>query len=226
MKTSASAAAGGATGLLLLLAAACFGAAPPPASKHLVLDSRVILSTENAQLRPGTVQKDARNPLMPADKPWEDSLDNLYANVIYDQEEHLFKLWYHTLIVTPEARAKMMDPAADRRPPRYNMYATSTDGIVWEKPVLGLCGFDGSKKNNIITADAWNTGVFKDLHETDPSRRYKMIYDQGRGALFSRFSADGIHWDAGTHGEGFNNNGDTHNNAFWDPRRNRYVLTP
>ena len=198
-------------------------AAPPSASSHLVLDTRVILATENARLRPGVVQKDLRNPLLPADKPWENSLDNLYANVIYDQEERVFKLWYHTLIVSPEARAKMMDSAEDPRPPRYNLYATSTDGIVWEKPVLGFYGFDGSKDTNIITADAWNTGVFKDLHESDPARRYKMIYDKGRGDLFARFSADGVHWDAGTRGYGFNNNGDTHNNAFWDSRRNCYV---
>ena len=197
--------------------------ARPSASRHLVLDTRVILATDNARLRPGVIQKDPRNPLMPVDKPWEDSLDNLYANVIYDHQEHLFKLWYHTLIVSPEARTKMMDPAEDLRPPRYNLYATSTDGIVWEKPVLGLYGFDGSKETNIITADAWNTGVFKDLHEADPARRYKMIYDKGRGDLFARFSSDGVHWDAGTRGHDFNNNGDTHNNAFWDARRNRYV---
>lgn len=210
-------------GFWVALAASVSVAAPQSSSKHLVLDSRVIQSTENARLCVGTVQKDPRNPLMPADKPWEDSLDNLYANVIYDDEEHLFKLWYHTLIVSPKARAKMMDTADDRRPPRYNMYATSADGIVWEKPVLGLYGFDGSKETNIITPDAWNTGVFKDLHETDPARRYKMIYDKGRGDLYSRFSADGIHWDDGTRGEGFSNNGDTHNNAFWDARHNRYV---
>src|SRR5262245_27056308 len=33
---------------------------------------------------------------------------------------------------------------------QYLCYATSKDGITWEKPDLGLVEFGGSKKNNII----------------------------------------------------------------------------
>ena len=202
-----------------------FLASPAPAETQLFLDTRVVAATENAELVIGTVEKDAANPLFQADKPWEDSLDNLYANLIFDEEDQRFKLWYATLIVTEEGQRRMTVPNGlpSPHPQRYNLYAESVDGIRWEKPELGLVPYDGSAANNILTYDAANTGVFKDLRESDPARRYKMVLDHGRGNLFRRFSADGIHWSVKEPMFGFNRNGDTHNNAFWDSRGQRYV---
>ena len=54
--------------------------------KYLLLDSRVIKNTENAKLTLGTVKKHPANPLFGEDKPWEPRFDNLYPNVIYDEE--------------------------------------------------------------------------------------------------------------------------------------------
>lgn len=61
---------------------------------HLLLDSRIIESTDNAKLTPGTVNKHPANPLLVEDKPWEPRFDNMYPNVIYDDEEKLYKWWY------------------------------------------------------------------------------------------------------------------------------------
>lgn len=59
-------------------------------------------------------------------------------------------------------------------------------------------------------------GVFKDEHETNPARRYKMVSDVGLGKPQVRFSPDGIHWGPVSEVKGFGaQNGDTHNNAFW-----------
>ena len=64
-------------GLLIALASATLRA-----DTLLVLDTRVIESADNARLVPGRVTKHPANPLFQADKPWENSLNNLYPNVI------------------------------------------------------------------------------------------------------------------------------------------------
>jgi hypothetical protein len=75
---------------------------------------------------------------------------------------------------------------------RYTCYATSRDGIHWEKPVL-----DVLQGTNVVHAgDRDSCTVWLDLEENDPQRRYKMFLSHGDGewALSVYFSADGIHW--------------------------------
>ena len=71
----------------------------PRRDRYLLLDSRIIESTGNAILTVGAVQKDKRNPLFKEDKPWEPRFDNLYANVLYDEDEKLYKCWYSPFII-------------------------------------------------------------------------------------------------------------------------------
>lgn len=52
--------------------------------KHLLLDSHVLEAAENARLVLGTPQKHPANPLFQADKPWENSMNSLYPNAIWD----------------------------------------------------------------------------------------------------------------------------------------------
>ncbi|MBL9116631.1 MAG: hypothetical protein JNJ83_16610 [Verrucomicrobiaceae bacterium] len=197
---------------------------PLLAEKLLVLDSRVIESVENAQLRPGTVIKHDGNPLFQADKPWENSLNNLYPNVIWDDQEKIFKMWYKCVLADKEAIAQMDGPSTVHDVGWYLLYATSKDGLKWEKPKLGLHAFGGTKATNIVARDCPNVGVFKDLHDVDPTRRYKMVSDVGLGKPQVRFSPDGIHWSDVIDAKGFGaQNGDTHNNAFWDEGISKYV---
>ena len=56
----------------------------PGNRRFLLLDSRIIASTENAKLEVGKVEKHTANPLFEEDKLWEMRFDNLYGNVIYD----------------------------------------------------------------------------------------------------------------------------------------------
>jgi hypothetical protein len=80
-------------------------------------------------------------------------------------------------------------------------YATSKDGITWEKPSLGLVEFKGSRNNNIVKLDAptlWSTfAVLHDPEEPDPQRRFKAAYEakpNGRIVFCVAFSPDGLHW--------------------------------
>ena len=73
-------------------------------------------------------------------------------------------------------------------------YATSRDGIAWDKPELGRVDYRGSRANNMVLRGPHGAGVLKDARETDPSRRYKMFTSLGEQELAVAFSADGIRW--------------------------------
>jgi len=192
--------------------------------KYLILDSRVVERVANAKLVLGSPVKHEGNPVIQADKSWENSMNNLYPNVIWDEQEKIFKLWYKCVLADKDVIAQMDRPSTVHDVGWYLLYATSKDGTHWSKPELGLHKFAGSAANNIVARDCPNVGVFKDLHDADASRRYKMVSDVGLGKPQVRFSADGIHWGDAMDVKGFGaQNGDTHNNAFWDERSGKYL---
>lgn len=200
-------------------------------TRYLVLDDRIIDEVIAAKLTLGEVTKHPQNPLFGEDRPWEPRFNNVYANVIYDLEDKLYKCWYNPFIIDervthtpPEKRHPDFGNYMDVTPNRREMglcYAVSKDGIYWEKPELGLIEFDGSKQNNIVMRRVNGAGVFKDAGETDPSRRYKMFFC-GEPQMTVAFSPDGLHWDepipipeVEAHG--------THPNAFWAGALGKYV---
>ncbi|MDE0300761.1 MAG: hypothetical protein OXN17_19150 [Candidatus Poribacteria bacterium] len=200
-------------------------------TRHLVLDSRIIAETVNAKLTVGEVSKHPGNPLFAEDKPWEPRYDNVYANVIYDEDDEIYKCWYNPFIVdervtgTPsEKRNPDSLDYSDIKPDHREMglcYAVSTDGIRWDKPDLGLVEFDGNKRNNLLVREIHGAGVFKDYRETDPAKRYKMFHC-GSPQMEVLFSADGLRWcepipipEIEAHG--------THAIACWAPSLGKYV---
>lgn len=215
--------------MIAVLVFANQGAAQPSlqdSRKHLLLDSRVVQRVEGAELVLGAPKKHPANPLMKADQPWENSLNNLYANVIFDPDAKLFKMWYGDVLADKDAIAKMDPPRTVHDVGWYELYATSDDGVRWTRPSLGQHAFAGSKANNAVVRDTPNVGVFRDSNpKCPPDRLYKMIYDVGLGKMRVRFSADGIRWGEPIEPKGFGTRtGDTHNNAFWDARRGKYVV--
>ncbi|MHC4201571.1 MAG: HEAT repeat domain-containing protein, partial [Planctomycetota bacterium] len=154
--------------------------------RYLVLDSRIIESKENVQLTVGAAKKDANNPLFKEDKPWEPRFDNPYCSVIYDDEEKIYKCWYSIFTRSggsgdfpgeglPSDKRAWVKWKEGRR--GFGVcYATSKDGIAWEKPELGLIEFEGNKRNNIVINAVHGVAVMKDPHETDPEKRYKAIH--------------------------------------------------
>ncbi len=191
----------------------------------LLLDSRIVEKVENAKLVVGTAKKHEANPLFGEDKPWEKRFDNLYGNVIYDEDEKIYKCWYSPFIIDHSAKGMTLEERDNKPyedPDDREMgicYAVSKDGISWEKPNLGLVDYENSKNNNIIWRGPHGAGIFKDKRETDPGRRYKTIF-QG---LKTSVSSNGIQWEVPIPCAGVDVAGDTHNNAFWAPTLNKYV---
>ncbi len=134
------------------------------------------------------VQQPARaqtEPVLRADRPWEGSAVQMWGSVLYDGDEDLLKMWYFT-----------HGPAgAGNEAQKYICYASSTDGVKWDKPELGVFPFQGSTANNIVyptpetrpehgSLHPW--GIIKDDREEDATRRYKMGYYQERQAELPR----------------------------------------
>ena len=221
--------------IILAIAGNCavLGKSSKKRDRYLVLEATIIENTENVMLTVGAVQKDKNNPLFKEDKPWEPRFDNPYLSVIFDEQENIYKCWYSIFIdsvpdegcppegLASEKRAWTDWNEGDRD---YGVcYATSKDGINWDKPELKVVEFNGSKKNNIVMVFNHGVTVMKDLHETDPQKRYKAFHpndDYGDSKVW--FSADGIHW-----GEPIDidpiDNGDTNNCVFWDEDLGKYV---
>lgn len=209
---------------LSILCAFGKGECIPDSTRFLLLDKRIIEFTENVKLEVGKVEKHDANPLFGEEKVWEVRFDNLYGNIIFDQEEQIYKCWYSPFIVDYAAHGMTLEERTEpyREHPEREMgicYATSKDGINWEKPDLGLVEYKGSKGNNIVWRGPHGAGVIKDVGEKDPSKRYKAIF-QGMAVAFS---ADGLHWGKEKKVKGVSVAGDTHNNAIWAPTLNKYV---
>jgi hypothetical protein len=142
--------------------------------QHLVRDSRQIAFTLHQ------AKKHERNPLLKPDQPWERDIVDIYGSVLFDREEKLFKMWYQTL-------------QSDYFDVSVTCYATSRDGIHWEKPLVGTLEAKNGKPHNAV-ARSEITSEIKDPSEKDPPRRYKSICfipDQG---YMTMISPDGLHW--------------------------------
>ena len=196
----------------------------PEFKKYLLLDNRIIQKTENVKLEVGKVVKHPNNPLFGEEKDWEIQFNNFYGNVIFDEEENIYKCWYGSFILGPSAKGMTLEQREKALlvPTKKEvalLYATSKDGIHWEKPNLGLVEYKGSKENNILIKGIPGGGVFKDLKEEDTTKRFKLI-TYGLSVIFS---SDGINWNDIIVANGVKARSSTHNNAFWAPNLNKYV---
>lgn len=136
-------------------------------------------------------------PVLEADRPWEGDRVYIYGSVQADATGAL-RMWYMARPLAevsgqragdvPELRAGGFDEV---------LYATSRDGVRWEKPSLGLYAFKGSRDNNIVF-DLHSPSVLRDAREPDPARRYKML-GALQGNYYAAFSADGLHWTSYPH---------------------------
>src|SRR5262245_56230050 len=88
--------------------------------KQLFIDDHIIDEIKGAKKVLNQPVKHARNPLIRRDKPWEFSIT--YGTVVHDKRDGLYKLWYQIASDAKDSEG-------------FLGYATSRDGIVWEKPV-------------------------------------------------------------------------------------------
>ena len=165
-------------------------------SKHLFIDDRFVEEMSGLKRCFHQAIKCNENPVIRADKPWEKDaafIDSAIA--IYDEAQGAFRAWYQGgACYGPEDGSNMC-------------YATSQDGVHWEKPSLGLIEFEGSKDNNIVlmaNCMMHDPAPIIDRIDPDPQRRYKAVWWGGRKDASQEngwrlghcvgFSPDGVHW--------------------------------
>ncbi len=143
----------------------------------------------------------ADNPVLKPDRPWEMANGKPYAmpfsdGVWWDPRDRCFKLWYYA-------------------GSSATCYATSADGIHWNKPPL-----DVEPGTNVVFR-GWrdSSTVWLDPEPREASERFKMAVYQGNFALYR--SADGIHWTKAADGA---KTGDR-STFFYNPFRERWVFS-
>ncbi|MBI3942549.1 MAG: hypothetical protein HY326_06000, partial [Chloroflexi bacterium] len=148
--------------------------------KQLFVDDYLIERMTDAKQILNPAEKVGHNPVVRPDSPWEGNYMAL-SHVIFDQQDQIFKMWYSTASYSahrgPDGKVVFEGPS-DYDPSRICL-ATSTDGLHWEKPLLGLVEFQGSRQNNIVPDNNFMPYFFQDLHEEDPAKRYKGLIRTG-----------------------------------------------
>ena len=126
-------------------------------------------------------------PVFFFDRPWEGPFCG-YSTVI--QERDVYRLYYRGLPMAGQDGSSM----------ETTCYAESRDGVHWTRPDLGFYEKAGTRKNNVILADAapvtHNFSPFLDTREgIDPAQRYKALGGTRSSGLIAYVSADGIRWN-------------------------------
>lgn len=132
---------------------------------------------------------------------WENCGIQVRTTPAWDPQGQQYRTIYH-------ASAEGEEQAAGTRPgwspggESFACYATSADGVNWEKPFLGLHDYPattwtgkpvGTQNNIAPTAQGMLQGPIYDRAEPDHRRRYKALA-YGQGGLRALASADCIHW--------------------------------
>ena len=147
---------------------------------QLFIEREVVFDARGVSFTFHPARKVSREPLLKPDQPCEGKSVQLYGTVLYDADEKIFKMWY-------------LGARSDYFSREVTFYATSRDGIRWDKRHRGTIESDNGKPHNAV-ADCLLASVMKDPHDPDPSRRYKMVCYQYDRGYCSMVSADGLHW--------------------------------
>lgn len=167
--------------------------------KQLFLDNYVLARLENVNRKLHQPQK--YGPVVRPDQPWEGGSIQVRMGPSWNPQEKLWMLFYCC----------------------GGGYATSRDGIHWEKPVLGLQSHQGSKENNLLipmttyedgsfydSSGRFNTKIFRirdgdgknfrpvfyDPKDPNPERRYKGFGTEVPfGPMYPAVSPDGRKWE-------------------------------
>ena len=174
--------------------------------RQLFVDDYMVEETRNLQRTFHQPVKYVGNPIIRPLAPWEGHAVNVYGTVMYDQG--MYRMWYQAYGGTPFTAC----------------YATSKDGIFWDKPSLGLIEFAGSKDNNLFLMDVSPFNVIKDGRGGDPSQLYKaLFYEHHNPSVSVAFSPDGVHWTKYEGNPVLKGTSDVHMLLGWDDKYNQYV---
>ncbi len=212
--------------------------------KQLFIDDYMVAETTGVLRVLNQPVKYVGNPVMIPIYPWEGRV-NLYGTVDQDPMSGQFRMWYTgygrggvpsmSKEIAPRRDSWPMELGFDASTLQYSVcYATSEDGIFWQKPNLGLVAYEGSKDNNIVIHDAAPGAVIRDEREKNPDRLYKSLFFEldvfgsegaprmGTGTSVA-FSPDGLRWTKYDGNPVIRRSSDCHMLFGWDNLSGKYV---
>ncbi|MBM3801126.1 MAG: hypothetical protein FJW26_02315 [Acidimicrobiia bacterium] len=171
--------------------------------KYLFIDDQDIEAIDNLARRLHQPQKFANNVVIRPEYRWENAGIQIRTTPIWLADEGIFKMIYLTSAEGPDPGVTLDVTGAPKGSESYACYATSVDGINWEKPFLRLHDYPAltwrgtpvGKENNIIpSANGLLQGPIYDPHDPNPRRRFKGLR-YGGGKLQSMASGDFLNWE-------------------------------
>ena len=189
--------------------------------RQLFIDDHIEEETSGLARVMNRPVKYAGNPVVSPTYPWERGCVDIYGTVMRNPEDGTFRMWYQGFGGSPYSAC----------------YATSKDGVFWDKPNLGLIEYDGSRENNLFMHDASVLNVIEDAREQDPARRYKSLFyealnpqnrhgDNPDLTASVAFSSDGLRWTKYEGNPVLTNVSDVHTLLGWDDLHGCYVAYP
>lgn len=133
--------------------------------RQLFLDDYLIETLDNVRRGVDPSVKYKGNPVLKPDNPWE--INALLFGSVHYEPETGFRMWYHSRNTDYKYA--------------YVSYATSEDGIAWDKPPMDLVPLDGQPTAAVFgPSHAPHMGesytVLADPDDPDPDKRYKLIF--------------------------------------------------
>jgi len=118
-----------------------------PDEGHTTFTTELFLDNELIEVTPGVSRKlhpPKKHPLNPVVRceRWCDGEYIQPYTTMYDEEDQLFKMWARA--GSDWKKGRVADNAA------YMLYFTSTDGVRWNKPDLGVMDVAGRRDHNIV----------------------------------------------------------------------------
>lgn len=113
----------------------------PAFMTELFLDNRMIEMSPGVTRRLHPPKKHVLNPVVRSER-WCDGNNMQPYTTIYDPEDKLFKMWART---GSDWKSRYLDGNA-----AYMLYFTSTDGVHWTRPDLGVVEIAGRRDHNIV----------------------------------------------------------------------------
>lgn len=171
----------------------------PAPSKHLFVDDALFASLSGdvglVHHRPESV-----GIVLSPSEPWETYGYIGYHSVVRVPETGEFRLYYDTGWTTPDR--------SDFH--RFTCMATSTDGVSWLKPHLGVSTFMNSSANNIVWPRDYRDNshaagtVFVDTNPAAPAAaKYKMVAQWNIGGVAPTTGASGVYMMSSADGISF-----------------------
>ncbi|MBI2504245.1 MAG: hypothetical protein HYW07_13550 [Candidatus Latescibacteria bacterium] len=171
--------------------------------KHLFIDDGEVERIANLARKLHQPSRFTGHAVLRPEHRWENCAIQIRTTPAWDPQEQLFKMIYLASAEGPDPEVKLDPTGAPAGGESFYCYATSADGVNWEKPMLGLYDYPvrlwngvpiGGRNNILPSAQGLLLGPVRDPGETDPSRRFKGLAYRG-GSLEPLVSPDALRWE-------------------------------